>query len=217
MTESMATTAPLLDSTEVRRSFYLSTAEAVAVRLWWQRLALAPDELKKKALPPPWPKGVRAVLRRCETPEAVLLTEAFRHLWGELGKKAPEPARSRDPYVWACVAMVVAELRDETPGVTLAAELGKQKRDTEKPRMSGLRFQQLMECGSPQELVQRLRRALALVDKKGVSAVHLAADILQWSRENREGFKPAEPTKTLAFQWANDYFRQVAGYRVDND
>jgi CRISPR system Cascade subunit CasB len=217
MTDSLATKAPVLDDTEARRSFQLPMTEAAAVRLWWQRLALSPDELKKNALPPPWPKGVRAVLRRCETPEAVLLTEAFRHLWALLDKKAPEPDYPRDIYAWACTAMVIAELREEAPGNALASELGKQKRDTEKPRMSELRFQQLMECRSLEELVQRLRRALALVDKKGVSVVHLAADILQWNRENRKQIKPAKPTQSIAFQWANDYFRQVAGYRVDND
>lgn len=217
MTESMATKAPLLESTEARRSFYLSTAEAAAVRLWWQRLTLLLDELKKKDLPPPWSKGVRAVLRRCDSPEAVLLTEGFRHLWALLEQRSPAPDYPRDVYSWACVAMVLAELRDEAPGVTLASELGKQKRDTEKPRMSALRFQQLMECRSLDELVQRLRRALALIDRKGVSVVHLAADILQWSRENRSHVKPRKPTQSIVFQWANDYFRQVAGYRVDND
>lgn len=203
---------PKREVSETRRERILRSRDAWAVRHWWQRLSLSPEELKKKGLPPGWSKGVRAELRRCDRPEVAMLTEGFRHLWVLLEPEKPEGAS----YIWAGVAMVLAELRDEKPGITLATELGKRKGETSKPRMSELRFQQLMECHSFEELVLRLRRALAFVDKKGVSAVHLAADILQWQAENGAPQWPVQPTQSLGFQWANDYFRQVAGYRADN-
>ncbi|MFP1684285.1 type I-E CRISPR-associated protein Cse2/CasB [Alloalcanivorax sp. C16-1] len=198
----------------IERCSVLSHQEAWAVRDWWQRLTLPPEMLKKIGSRPGWSKGVRAELRRCDRPEAALLTEGFRHLWGEVGSNDTPKDQL---YVWAGVAMVLAELRDEQPGVTLASEAGKQKGEVNKPRMSELRFQQLMECHSFEELLTRLRRALALVDKKGVSAVSLAEDILQWWKENESPWRPERPTQGVAFRWANDYFRQVAGYRTNND
>ena len=198
----------------IERCSVLSGHEVWAVRQWWRRLTLPAETLKKLDLPPGWSKGVRAELRRCDRPEAALLTEGFRHLWEALGR---DETRKEDLYVWAGVAMVLAELRDEQPGVTLAAQAGKQKGEVNKPRMSELRFQQLMECHSFEELLMRLRRALALVDKKGVSVVSLADDILQWWKENESPWRPERPTQGVAFRWANDYFRQVAGYRSNND
>ena len=196
------------------RCSVLSGHDAWAVRQWWRRLTLAPETLKKLDVPPGWSKGVRAELRRCDRPEAALLTEGFRHLWDALDR---DETRKDQLYVWAGVAMVLSELRDEQAGVSLAAEAGKQKGDTKKPRMSELRFQQLMECHSFEELLMRLRRALALVNKEGVSVVSLADDILQWWKENESPWRPERPTQGVAFRWANDYFRQVAGYRSNND
>lgn len=213
MTEMELENAQKKDA-RIERCSVLSNQEAWAVRDWWQRLTLSPEMLKKIGSRPGWSKGVRAELRRCDRPEAALLTEGFRHLWGEVGSNDTPKGQL---YVWAGVAMVLAELRDEQPGVTLASEAGKQKGEVNKPRMSELRFQQLMECHSFEELLTRLRRALALVDKKGVSAVSLADDILQWWKENESPWRPERPTQGVAFRWANDYFRQVAGYRTNND
>ncbi|GAA5133958.1 type I-E CRISPR-associated protein Cse2/CasB [Alloalcanivorax gelatiniphagus] len=204
----------------IERCHVLSGHEAWAVRDWWQRLTLSPEMLKKLGSRPGWSKGVRAELRRCDRPEAALLTEGFRHLWDGLGRD--EIAKDA-LYVWAGVAMVLAELKGEQAGVSLATKAGKAKGDAKKqgdskqPRMSELRFQQLMECHSFEELLMRLRRALALVDKEGVSAVSLADDILQWWKENESPWRPERPTQGVAFRWANDYFRQVAGYRSNND
>ncbi|MCH2558971.1 MAG: type I-E CRISPR-associated protein Cse2/CasB [Alcanivorax sp.] len=198
----------------IERFHVLSGHEAWAVRDWWQRLTLPPEMLKKLGSRPGWSKGVRAELRRCDRPEVAMLTEGFRHLWDALGR---DEIRKDDLYVWAGIAMVLAELKDEQAGVNLAAEVGKAKGDLKKPRMSELRFQQLMECHSFEELLTRLRRALALVDKKGVSVVSLADDILQWWKENESPWRPERPTQGVAFRWANDYFRQVAGYRSNND
>lgn len=205
---------PRKKDARIERCHVLSGHEAWAVRDWWQRLTLPPEMLKKLGSRPGWSKGIRAELRHCDRPEAALLTEGFRHLWGALGR---DDTRTDDLYVWAGIAMVLAELKDEQPGVTLASEAGKQKGEVNKPRMSELRFQQLMECHSFEELLMRLRRALALVDKKGVSAVSLADDILQWWKENESPWRPERPTQGVAFRWASDYFSQVARYRSNND
>ncbi len=191
--------------------------EADALRRWWQRLTLPTEALKAHTDAPPFPKGIRATLRRCDTGEGAMLTEAFRHLWQQLPveEREPEWRRNQRLQAWSCIALVVAELREDAPKVPLGARLGHQKRETRKPYMSELRFQQLMTSHTPEELVQRLRRALALIDKRGVSVVHLADDIALWWREYLRGISP-QPTRRLGFIWANDYFAATAGYRQDN-
>ncbi|RTR06303.1 type I-E CRISPR-associated protein Cse2/CasB [Halomonas nitroreducens] len=197
--------------------YAIKPREAGALRRWWQRLTLSAEALKAHTDAPPWPKGIRATLRRCDTIEAAMLTEAFRHLWSSLPATDDQPERPRDQRLqaWASIALVVAELREEQPNMPLGAGLGRQKRDTGKPCMSELRFQQLMTSRTPEELVQRLRRALALIDKRGVSVVHLADNIALWWREYQGGSSP-QPTRRLGFVWANDYFGATAGYRQDN-
>ncbi|MGM0782806.1 MAG: type I-E CRISPR-associated protein Cse2/CasB [Pseudomonadota bacterium] len=200
------------------RLYTIERREADALRRWWQRLTLSKEELKAYTDAPPWPKGIRATLRRCDTIEAAMLTEAFRHLWNSLPAKEEQTERQRDQRLqtWACIALVAAELREELPSMPLGARLGQQKRETGKPYMSELRFQQMMTSRTPEELVQRLRRALALVDKRNVSVVHLADNIALWWREYQGEASP-QPTRRLGFVWANDYFGAVAGYRQDNE
>ncbi|MCG6658856.1 type I-E CRISPR-associated protein Cse2/CasB [Halomonas campisalis] len=192
--------------------------EAFAVRCWWQRLTLPAEELKAFTSAPPWPKGVRAMLRRSETPEAAMLSEAFRHLWHSVEKVEGSWMGQRDIRLqaWACIALVLAEVTAERPNVSLGSQLGKQKKDTGKPHMSELRFQQLLTCQTPEELVQRLRRALALIDKRDVSVVHLADNIALWWRESQGDMAP-QPSGRLGFLWANDYFEALSRYQRGSD
>lgn len=199
------------------RLYAIEPREADALRRWWRRLTLSAEALKAHTDAPPWPKGLRATLRRCDAIETAMLTEAFRHLWQRLPVEEGEPEwrRNQRLQAWSCIALVVAELREDAPKMPLGARLGQQKRETGKPCMSELRFQQLMTSRTPEELVQRLRRALALIDKRGVSVVHLADNIALWWREYQGGISP-KPTRRLGFVWANDYFGATAGYRQDN-
>lgn len=196
--------------------------EAFPVRHWWQRLTLSAEELKKHAKVPPLPKGVRATLRRCDTVEAAMLTEGFRLLWNRVESLESRISLPRDTRLqaWASIALVLAELREEGVNTTLGSQLGKQKKETGKPHMSELRFQRLLACRSPEELITHLRRALALIDKRGVSVVYLADNVaLWWAERWREsrGLAASRPTQRLAFQWANDYFGTLLQYQRDSD
>lgn len=218
MTETEIASATEAPSRVSERLFAISNEEANALRRWWKRLTLSPGALKAYTDAPPWPKGLRATLRRCDASESAMLTEAFRHLWHLLPDSGERSQWKREQrlQVWASIALVVAELRQEHPGVPLGSALGQQKRETRKPCMSELRFQQLMTCRTPEELTQRLRRALALIDNRGVSVVHLADNIALWWRESQGGISP-QPTRRLGFIWANDYFGATAGYRNDSE
>ena len=208
---------------EAKRCRVLTRGERYVVRRWWQRLTLSEAQAREHKLPPPWPRGVKANLRRCESPEAAVLTEGFRKLWQMLEKDAPEsidlPDYKRQGFeAWACVATVLAELRKEQPGSTLGELLAQQKDNTGKPLVSELRFQQLQQSHSAGELVRRLRRVLAHAGKEGVSVVNLADDILLWHREHAANatVHTRRTEDRLAFRWANDYFTTLAKYQREN-
>lgn len=216
MSEAMAEEEGKKTLAVAEKRVVLTGDEAFAVRHWWRRLTLPVEALKTFTEAPAWPKGVRANLRRCESLEAAMLTEAFRHLWYRL--PVPRGAVPRDIRLqaWACIALVLAEVREERPDATLGNQLGKQKKETGKPCMSELRFQQLMECRSPEELILRLRRAVALSDRQGISVVHLADNIALWWQEY-QGELSTQPSRRLGFLWANDYFESLSRYQRDSD
>lgn len=196
----------LLTEVEVKSLVALKRDEAAALRRWWQRLTLTPQELKVLTPQSPLPRGVRAVLRRCDSADAAMLTQGFRELWAILPETTKQTDyRDEQLQVWSCIALVAAELRKEEKGVPLAKRLGQHKDNTDKPLMSELRFQQLLTCRTPEEFIQRLRRALALAGKEGVSVVLLASVIALWWREHR-GRLSAKPTQRLGFVLAKDYF-----------
>ena len=118
--------------------------------------------------------------------------------------------------MWSCIALIAAELREEKQGASIALRLGQQKEQTGKPLMSELRFQQLLSCRTPEEFIQRLRRALALADKRDISVVLLASVISLWWREHR-GRLSAKPTQRLGFVLANDYFAATSRYSHRSD
>ena len=207
----------LLTEAEKKALVALKRDEAAALRRWWQRLTLTQQELKAFTPQPPLPRGVRAVLRRCDSAEAAMLTQGFRELWAMLPEATKQTDyRDEQLQVWSCIALIAAELREEKQGASIALRLGQQKEQTGKPLMSELRFQQLLSCQTPEEFIQRLRRALALANKQGLSVVLLASVIALWWREHR-GRLSAKPTQRLGFVLANDYFSATSRYSHRSD
>ncbi|MGO2262283.1 type I-E CRISPR-associated protein Cse2/CasB [Halomonas sp.] len=206
-------------SATVERYLYaLDRQEAYELRLWWRRLVMDDQELKRYTKLRPFPRGVRAVLRRCDSVETVMLTEAFRHLWQALETKAWEDtpsdanSRKRDQRIttWAAIAAVASELRAETFDAPLGKRLGEKRPNTgDTPRMSDLRFQQLLDCHTSEELIRRFRRALKLADNAGVSVVRLADMVALWAREQRGQYR-AEATQRFAFVMSDAYFQARA-------
>lgn len=206
-------------ASSVERYLYaLDRQEAYELRLWWRRLVMDDQELKRHTRLRPYPRGVRAALRRCDTIESVMLTEAFRHLWQALEARAWEKApsdgnsRKRDQRIttWAAIAAVTSELRAETFDASLGKRLGEKRPKTnDTPRMSDLRFQQLLDCHTSEELIRRFRRALKLADNVGVSVVRLADMVALWAREQRGQYR-AEATQRFAFVMSDTYFQARA-------
>ncbi|MEA3253178.1 MAG: type I-E CRISPR-associated protein Cse2/CasB [Pseudomonadota bacterium] len=206
------------ESTVESHLYAIKRQEAFELRRWWQRLTLDEAMLKRYTKQRPHPRGVRAALRRCESIEQVMLTEAFRHLWFALearvwlnDQSGDHPTmRNHRLETWATIAAIVAELRDEAFDVPLARRLGENRPNTaDTPRMSDLRFQQLLDCHTPEELIRRFRRALKLADNTGVSVVRLADNVALWHREQRGQYRP-EATERFAFVMSDGYFKARA-------
>lgn len=182
-----------------------------AVFDWWARLTgHATDYAGNKG------KGVpataeRAVLRRARSPDDALLTEGFRGLWFGL----PDGLRrNSDMAAWASVAALLAEVRENQPGLELAAAMAREARPGDgKPRVGELRFHQLQHCEDLYELHRRLRRLLGLLrnDRGQVQAnvLSLADNVLHWHREQRWG-PDLIPDRRLPVRWATAYFAELA-------
>ena len=172
---------------------------AEVVLRWWGRLT---GELSSDA--GPFPSGTRAVLRRAYTPDDALLSEGFRHLWLAL---PPARRTSWDMRAWGAVAMCLAEVREHETNRNFAGAMALQKERGGGPRVSELRFQQLLHSSDLDELARRVRRAVHLVGNK-VDVRSLADDVLLWHRE-KNGRYAARPDHRLAVRWADAYFTRL--------
>lgn len=177
---------------------------------WWGQLQGISDPTDKSSHANVNQRAARAELRRCRTVDSVLLSEAFRNLWQAL--ESTGQRRQGDILAWACVAAALAEVREQPDDKkrTFAACLGSQKEATGKPYVSELRFAQLQKSRDQDSFLRRLRRALALINKKA-PVLSLADSILLWYRE-QAGAIEKHPMHRLAVRWATDYFTAVTAY-----
>jgi len=162
-------------------------------------------------------RGDRARLRRAESPEDIVLTEAFFHFLQQM----PDTETWRENLaISACVAGALSQVKIDRQ---TNSRIGN-KKDSEKPKvmasfaeqlatpleskgkspMSELRFQQLQKSTSPEDFYRRIIRAIQLL-KGQVNIISLAHDIIQWHKEFDH---PAShiPANRLAVRWATDYF-----------
>lgn len=168
---------------------------ADTVLQWWQRQA-------EKG------RAARAELRHATGPEDALLTEGFRNLWFAL---PPSRRVARDMRAWGCVAVALAEVNSHDPKRSVASKMGSESEPgSGKPRVSELRFQQLLRSADLDDFLRRIRRAIRLL-KRDVNVVSLADDILHWNREKGGDLSP-RPDRRLAVRWANDYFTKLSTY-----
>lgn len=149
--------------------------------------------------------GERARLRRAESPDDVLLTEAFMRFLQVMPDEWASPQRLPAS---ALVAAIVAHANAHETGtyadVSFASQLATPKDGGDKPRLSELRFRQLQKSNDPTEFFRRLLRAVRILDRN-VNIPSLANDALHWMQEYRKGVDQ-NPQNRLAFCWANDYY-----------
>lgn len=152
-------------------------------------------------------RGDRARLRRAETPEDILLTDAFFHFLRQMPTDFPQrtAAAQRLP-VAAAVAGLLAHAADDGLGENFASQLARPKEGKTKPPMSELRFQQLQKSPTVEDFYRRMLRAIRLLGKS-TNVVSLANDIIHWHHEfNAPLGRHQDVTKRLAVRWATQYF-----------
>ena len=157
-------------------------------------------------------RGDRARLRRAESPEDILLTDAFFHFL----KKMPETDRWRKNFLTsASVAGVLSQVKintfqyksdkDDSKKVpSFARQLATAAEGKSKAPMSELRFQQLQKSKTTDDFFRRILRAVQLL-KGQANIVSLANDIIHWHLEFEHQVDRV-PANRLAVRWATDYF-----------
>lgn len=167
---------------------------------WWHRLVNS--DLCQKEHWQSLPTAHKAVLKRCKSLDEVMLSEPFQALW----QLMPEEKRSA-PYmeVAALVVWVLSTVRKDSELSLAKAMARKAGEGSDRPRVSTLRFQQLIKSRDTAEFARRLRRILHQIDDT-VSVQTLAREIEQWYWQSRSAVPEINPTKRQVLQWAMDYY-----------
>ncbi len=177
----------------------------IAVSRWWKSMMLSPEELKKEKGILPAPTVYKAQLRRCNTDESTILSEGFRSLWSSL----PTEITDKSEFTmtrWSVIAQVLVCVKTASEN-SIAFEAGK-KETGDKSIVSELRFAQLQNAKTSDELVVRLRRILQQVKGK-TSPVKIAIDIERWFVEQNNN-QPHKASERLAVRWAMDYYKSAS-------
>ena len=156
-------------------------------------------------------RGDRARLRRAESPEDILLTDAFFHFLklmpDDFPKGSPKNKRkfseTQRLYVASLIAGLLSHVKPNSETFSFAKQLaGASKSSTP---MSELSFRQLLRSLIIEDFYRRMIRAIRLLDNK-VNVISLANDIVQWFWEHEQTELDRQPTNRLAVRWATDYF-----------
>lgn len=166
-------------------------------REWWLE-RLRPEHHPKIGEDTSAARALRARLRRPAAPTAVLAERAVHELAQRL------PSLRRRPYVLIELVRILAAVEGESiggdgPPERLAERLGGTEDGSDRPRLSDIRFQQLIRSDGP-VLGTAVRRALPRVGKT-CDVAQLADDLLVWLDDDR----PERGEKTR-INWCFDYF-----------
>lgn len=179
---------------------FLNDSETTGKLLeWWDWLDGSKARFKKNH-----GRADRARLRRVDSSDDVLLTEAFYHFLQNMPESWSE---SRHLPASALTAAIVSHVKEHNDGKSFAEQLATAKDSSDKPQMSELRFRQLQKSHDPSEFYRRLLRAVKMLDGK-VNIISLVNDVLHWMHEYQRGVD-RDPQERLAFCWANDYYRTL--------
>ena len=142
-------------------------------------------------------RGDRAELRRANSPLEVELTAAFHRARKRLQKAAGEVPLHDERL--ALVIGLSSHLKERMGSARNVAEACRSG-EGERPRITPLRFRQLLEAQTPEEFYPRLRRVLPIVKQGGTGGLGLralSADLYAWGHSaGRERVKR---------QWIYDY------------
>jgi len=125
-------------------------------------------------------RRTRAVLRRADTPLAVLGVSAVHDLNRALGDAGHQLRHRADgPDRLALIAVALAHMKDGQ-GATAARRFGA----GDPPQLSPIRFNALIRAEAPRDLIRPLARALGIIGG-GADVRKLAKDLYWWNERIR--------------------------------
>nr|WP_230390903.1 type I-E CRISPR-associated protein Cse2/CasB [Reinekea sp. G2M2-21] len=164
------------------------------------------SELKEKGIVPA-PTSQKAQLKRCANVEGAMLTTGFQVLWQSLPDTVTETYTTKGIESWATIAAVLVCVKKDI-STSLAKAAGQKREGSDKSTVSELRFAQLQNAKTPNELLIRLRRIIQQLEGS-VNVALLASDIQQWYEEFYQ-LRPRKADKRICTQWAMDYYRAAS-------
>lgn len=146
-------------------------------------------------------RGDRPALRRCRTPDEVLLTEAYHRARNLLAAAGFDPG-SCDLELATAIGLL-AHVRTHQPAPkgarSLAAQMAGGDNKSDSAPVSGLRFRRLLQVESRDKLYDRLMGVIRLLDQ-AVDVNRLAADAFYWRPDT---------SNHVRRNWANDYYARA--------
>ena len=144
---------------------------------WWHDLQSDPKTKE------PGDRAALAQLRRCATVAEAMQEPATIALFRFCGGRA-----QNDLCIAGLAAAVLAHVRDDDPGQSVARRIGPKNTDKSKTAetalMKPLRFRRLLDAATPDERLIAFRRLIALMKNK-VNVPDLAAALACWDESCR--------------------------------
>lgn len=167
---------------------------------WWRRNIskepAANGDSRKR------PTAYRATLKRCTSIDDVLVTEAFQQLWLSLPSDIRTPRRM---VLVAILAWLLAAVKQDGPQPIAKAMASKRGPESDSPKVSQIRFQQLVHARTPEEFVSRVRRILAQIGGM-VNVASFVREVESWYWQNESKQTEINPTSRQTLKWAMEYY-----------
>lgn len=185
----------MTQSKETERSLHFGAGKVQTMLLrWWKELTenRSADVTGDR----PNRRGERAELRRCRSPDEVLLTEAYHRVRTKFVTRNVRFSGDQLASVvglLACVETNHPVKQGESIGVQMAAS----GEDSDDARLSGLRFRRLLQIEERDKLFGALRRVIRLLGNT-VDVNQLAKDVFYWSPDSSNDVRK---------NWARDYYK----------
>ncbi|MCP4115901.1 MAG: type I-E CRISPR-associated protein Cse2/CasB [Desulfobacteraceae bacterium] len=145
----------------------------------------------------------RARLRRCHSPDQVMLERGFHEL---LRDYVSWPAYQIRGVAMVAGLLAHAKESDSPKGELFGRQLARSKKGSDTPVLSELRFNQLQKARQPEDIYRLLRRIILLLDRE-VNVLSLAEFILAWDLDySFKNHHPDDPSKSLHFKLASNYY-----------
>lgn len=128
-------------------------------------------------------KGSRAQLRRCKTPDEVVMVSAFHRLCRRVRPLMKDEREGWEMRI-AAIAGLLAHVRKLDSRKALAEKMAEKRPGSDSPTVSELRFRRLLQRERG-ELFGALIRVLGLLDKTA-NPFDLAQSVYYWGDKERK-------------------------------